>query len=285
MKPRFLDELIRRHRFVDGRWRLTPRHELEYRGDAREGVIRLRGALIAAEPEGLVVSMSARHEDGTIVSRLVTLAGTWQANAKNQLQFALAHAGGRRHVLTFTGGWTVNGAQELVYTYVREDLATRRVATHTLTFRGRWDLSERHRLAYTLGGDSRSAFRFRGAFQTTSILAKQGEIRYQVGVEVQGRRKIQTVTLFGTWKISRDFGLRFELETDRRRPYALIFGGEYALDDAQRITVGLKSRQGQSLGVEVVFTRDVLGRDGQAFVRLVRSLEDSRVEAGVTARF
>ena len=282
-----LNEFIRRRRFVEGRWRLTPGHELQYRGDRRAGVVRLRGTLIAAEPEGLVVSVAARHEDGTIVSRLVTLAGTWSANAKNQLQFEIERTKGRRNVLTFTGGWTVNDAQELTYTYAREDLKTRRLVTHTLVFRGRWDLSERHRLTYVLGGDSRSIFRFRGAFQTASILAKRGEIRYQMGVEVRGRWRIQTITLFGAWKLSRDLMLQFEIERTggRRRPYAITFGGTYALDDTATIAVQLRSRQGERLGVEILFTRDVFGKDGQAFLRLARSLGDSRVEAGVTARF
>ena len=93
------------------------------------------------------------------------------------------------------------------------------------------------------------------------------------------------MVLFGKWKISRDFGLNFELETDGTRRQTLSFGGEYNFDDSRQMAINLSSSQGERLGVEVIFTQDFFGKDGQAFVRLQKSIEDSRVEAGVKLRW
>ncbi|MGH7890519.1 MAG: hypothetical protein ACRENF_08220, partial [Thermodesulfobacteriota bacterium] len=134
-------------------------------------------------------------------------------------------------------------------------------------------------------GDSNSAFRFRGAFQTKSIIAKKGEIRYQAGVEIGGKQKIQTIALFGKWKLSRSLELAFEIEYEDGQRKAITFGGEYHLDGGRQIIVNLKSKEGDPLGIEVILTKDIFGKDGQAFLRLAKSLEESRVEAGVNFRW
>jgi hypothetical protein len=44
--------------------------------------------------------------------------------------------------------------------------------------------------------------------------------------------------------------------------------------------VSLKSQDGKPLGVEVLFTKDFFGKDGQAFIRFQKSIEESRIEVG-----
>ncbi len=139
-------------------------------------------------------------------------------------------------------------------------------------------------MAYTLGGDSDSNLRFRASYQTKSIYAKKGEIRYQIGMEVLGKRRLQAVILFGKWKVSRDLGLQFEMSRGPRKR-TITFGGEYSLGASGRVAVNLRSEEGSSLGVEVILTRDIFGKDGQFFVRLQKTLEETALEAGVKARW
>jgi hypothetical protein len=148
-------------------------------------------------------------------------------------------------------------------------------------FRGVWDVSENTCLTYYVGGDSRSALKFRGAFQTKSILAKEGALRYQIGIGLDSGLRRQTITLFGKWKVSRDFELSFELTDAMGERRAIAFGGTYHPMKGTGISAVLKTRCGEPLGVELVLTREIFEGQGQLFVRLVRLAEKSAVEAGV----
>jgi hypothetical protein len=268
-----------------GSWSLGPNGNLRYRGAGKDEEAELNAPLIAAEPDALVVGLTARQSDQKTVTRLAKLTGTWKADAKNRLVFEVERESGKNDELTFQGLWEINKAQEIVYRLRRTRLKTKTKRSTELVFRGFWDLSEKNRLTYVLSGDSDSAFRFRGAFQTKSILAKAGQIRYQIGLEAAGRRSVRTVTLFGRWLVSRDLGVSFETESADGVRRTILFGGDFRLNDRDRIAVDLKHRDGAPLGVELVLTREVLGGDGHLFLRLKKSLEGSRVEAGAAARW
>ena len=64
-----------------------------------------------------------------------------------------------------------------------------------------------------------------------------------------------------------------------RRP--ITFGGEYNLDENRQIAVNLTSKEGTPLGIELILTKSIFGKDGQAFIRLQRSLEEFSIEAGM----
>ena len=172
-----------------------------------------------------------------------------------------------------------------LFTPTSTGLKKKRKLTHELAFDGHWDLSEKNRLVYFLGGSSESAFRFRGAFQTKSVFAKKGELRYQLGCEINGKRQFHELIFFGKWKVSRDLGLSFEMEAGRDKKRFLNFGAEYSFNGGKQIAATLKSYAGESLGLEVIFTNEVFGRDGQTFLRLQKSIEESRIEGGVSVRF
>ncbi len=280
-----LDDLIERSASVKGRWEITPNHEVQYRSQGKEEEFKFKGSIIAAEPDALIVSITEKQSDQKIVTSLGKLQGSWKLDSKNRIVFEVEKEKGKKDSLTFKGGWRINDSNELVYTYQQTDLKRKRRITRELAFHGFWDISDQHRLTYWLGGDSDSAFRFRGAFQTRSILAKQGALRYQAGIEINGRHKIQTIALFGKWKMSHNLELSFEVEYADGVRKAITFGGEYALSDDSRITVNLKTEQGEPLGIELVLTKDIFGKDGQAFMRLERFLEESGVEAGMRFRW
>lgn len=286
-----------------GKWQLDNHHRLTYSSQDEQEQFELEASLVAAEPDTLVVSVTQKQERGRTVTSLVKIDGTWQANDANQIEFEVA---GQSDRLTFKGSWTLNENYELIYTYRTRKSKGRTVQLQTLTFKGFWDLSEKNRLVYLIEGDSASAFRFRGAFQTTSILAKKGEIRYllgekrrvspeavptqkmsaQVGVEAAGEKgRVRTITFFGKFKLSDQCELEFELECGDRKKRVLKFGAEFQVTDSSSITAQLIASNGKSLGVEVVFHKSFFEGRAQAFVRLRKTLQENAIEAGVTLSF
>lgn len=278
------NELIEDGRTVKGRWQISPQHEVQYKKTGLDEEMKVRGSLVAAEPHTLLIALTERQSDQTSVARIAKLTGTWRANSKNQLVFEVEKEGGKNDILTFKAGWRVNSRNEIVYTYERVNLKTKKKESRQLSFDGFWDISEKNRLTYFIGGDPESAFRFRGAFQTKSILARKGEIRYQLGIEVAGKHGPQTIILFGRWKISHDLSLGFEIETERGQR-VIVFDGEYALGEDSSVQVKLKSKQGNSLGLELTLTKDIFGKNGQAFIRLQKAIEESRVEAEMSFKW
>ncbi len=285
MKLTRLNALLEDSSTVKGKWELTPNHDLQYKSKDLDEEIKLTGSLIAAEANALVFAVTERQKDQKTVTSIHKLTGTWKANPKNQLVFEVDKESGKKDALTFKAAWKINNRHEIVYTYDRVNLKTKRKEAQELVFKGYWDISEKNRLTYYLGGDASSVFRFRGAFQTKSILAKKGEIRYQLGVEVQGRSRIQTVALFGKWIVSRNFRLSFEMEYNDKKRKTINFGGTYSLSESADVTVNLKSQEGKPLGVELILTKDIFNGDGQTFIRLQKSINESRVEAGMNFKW
>lgn len=284
MKLSKFNQLIEDGEEAQGKWEITPNHEVQYKKNGKDEEIKVRGSLIAAEPDALVIGVTERQSDQTVTTSIYKLTGTWHANPKNQLVFEVEKEEGKNDVLTFRAGWKINDQRKIVYTYNQTNLKTKKKESEELSFEGYWDISDKNRLTYFLSENSESAFRFRGGFQTQSILAKKGEIRYQVGVEVSGQHKVQTIGLFGKWKVSHDLALDFEIDyEDGKR--SITFGGEYALGDDSTVEVNLKSQEGNPLGVDLVLTKDIFGKDGQVFVRLQKLIEESKVEAGMSFRW
>ena len=275
-----LNDLIEDGEAVKGRWEITPDHDIQYKKIGDDEEIKVSGSLVAAEPGVLVIGVTERQTNQKIVTSIYKLTGTWKANSQNQLVFEIAKENGKKDALLFRSKWKINDQHQIVYTYERVNLKKKKKESQELSFEGYWDISEKNLLTYFLGGDSDSAFRFRGAFQTKSILAKRGEIHYQIGVLVSGKHKLQTIGLFGKWKLSRNLDLSFEIDyEDRKR--SIVFGREYSLDSQRRVIVNLRSEEGKALGVEVILEKDIFDGNGQAFIRFQKFVEESRVEAGV----
>lgn len=291
MRVTRLNQLVLGNDLIEGNWQITPNHEVQYRRHRRglrsplEEEIALKGSLVAAEETGLVIQAWERRQGGELVSRLLTLRGRWEADAHNRLSFLVERQSDRADRLTLAGGWEVGPNHELLYRFTRRHLKTKERDLHTLTFRGTWDVTEANRLTYVLDRDSDSAFRFRGTFQSRSLQAKTGQIRFQIGVQLDGRRRLQTVTLFGKWKLSRDLSLEFEVPYGGGAVQGIGFGASFELGERGTIRGNLLARRGEPLGVELLFTRSFLKGQGEAFARLRRYLEESAVEAGLRVRW
>lgn len=270
---------------VEGVWRLTGDHELQYRRRGGREEVVLSGPLAGAEARGLSFRVEADSADGDLVGKTLQLRGRWQADSENRLTFLAERREGKPDALRLEGGWQVGPSQEILYRFEREDLNGKRKEARLLRFSGWWDIGEDRRLAYVLDRSSDSGFRFRGAFQTPSLLAKEGAIRYQLGAEAEGRGRLRTLTLFGKWKLSRRLGLSFEVPYAGGRVRGIDFGAELGLDAAGNVACRLTTREGQPLGVEVVFTRQFFKGDGELFARLRRAGGETAVEGGVRVRW
>lgn len=284
MKITRLNQILQDGEILKGSWELSPLHELRYRGEGRAEEIHFRGSLVAAEPGALIVSVTEKQEDQKIVTSILRLAGEWKVNLKNQLTFEVEKGSGNKDTLVFRGGWSVNRRHEIVYSYQEESLKKKTKLTRELVLKGFWDITEKDRLTYYLGGDESAALRFRGTWQTRSILAKKGEIRYQVGTEISGKRKLQTISLFGVWKVSHDLVVNFQIQY-RDLKHSLVFGGEYNLAPGRQVAVNLRSVQGAPLGVRVLFSQKMMGGSGELLLRLQKDSEETSVEAGARLKW
>lgn len=281
MKLTSLNNLEEKGGTVEGAWELDENHELVYKERKGKKKARLKGTLVAVEAGSLVFSAAIKEDEKRTTTGLFKLTGTWQVDTKNRLVFEIERGAGKTDRLTLKGKWELSPNYEILYTYKQTQLKTKTKVTQTLVFKGYWDLTERNRLVFQIEGDSDSTLRFRAAFESPSLLAKKGEIRYQVGIEVEGRRLLQTLTFFGKWKLSRELELSFEMEYAGGEKRALTFGGAYHLNDDTSVTVELKAPNGRPLGLEVTFTRDFFGKDGEFFLRLRKTAGESAAEAGV----
>ena len=286
------NEWIEQGDVIKGRWELDADHQIRYRAEAKDEQIKLKAPLFAVEAGALLIAVTEKQADQNIVTSIVTLSGRWRLDSKNRITFEVQRQNAKTDTLTFTGGWQVSRGHEIIYSYEEISLKTKTKEIRTLVFKGFWDITQRNRLVYSIGGDSNSYFNFRGAFQTKSVFASEGEIRYEAGVETAGRRlpdrlagQIKTITLFGKWKISRNLGLSFEIEYEGGRKKSILFGGEYTLDKTSRVAINIKNEEGRPLGLELILTKDFFKNDGQAFIRLQKSIAESRVEAGVRFRW
>lgn len=267
-----------------GRWQLDKRHRLlyVYDEDTEQGEIGLEAALVAAEADALIAAVSERQKNGKTVTRTARLEGSWRANEKNQLEFEIERSSGAHDVLTFRGAWKIGKAQEIIYTWRRTALKTRTRSLETLTFKGWWDVTKDHRLTYTLQGARNETFRLTGTFQTRSILAKKGELRYQLGASLEGRRRGRVLTLFGKWKVSTALELVFEIDCADGRAHEMRFGAEFEIAKDFSVAARLTARDGEPLGAEIIFSKEFLKSGAQGFVRLRKTLRESAVETGVT---
>lgn len=279
-----LNQLIRNGRVIAGRWKLGPKNELFYNFDPGQPKdLDLKADIVSIEPGDLVAAVSFR-EDGKSITQTLRLAGRWDLDSRNRLTFEVRSNASSPQKLVLEGAWQVDDNHRLVFTRTIQSLKTKKKIAQAITIDGYWDILEKHRLTYLIEGDDTSVLKFRGAFQTKSILAKKGEIRFQLGAQLTRGKKSKALTLFGKWKVSRDLGLSFEIDYDGKKK-SIALGGEYRLSESVAVTVSLKTRQGAPLGAELILTKDIFDSDGQVFLRLQKSLQESRIEAGAQWRW
>ena len=269
-----------------GKWSLTPNHDLLLslrRGKSQpfQESVTLQGKIISVDAGELVFAAHGTTENGRSDSRLVRLEGLWRADDRNRLTFQLKK-GDPESPLVFQGVWEIGEHHELLYRYQKKDAVTGEKKEESLAFRGVWEIHEKDHVTYALGLDGKSRFTFQAAVQSPSLLGRKGEIRYQVGIRLSGRKTVlRNVVLFGKWKVSKDFSLSFEVEYNEGKRHAISFNTSYRIGEKDEIVFALKDERERGLGIEVTFTRSFFEGEGKAFLRLYQDAVESRLEGGV----
>ncbi|MDP3704146.1 MAG: hypothetical protein Q8R78_07135, partial [Candidatus Omnitrophota bacterium] len=247
--------------------------------------VSLKAAILTAEVNALVVSVHQAQRGDAAPAQRVALLGRWSADAKNRLVFSVEKADGVEDRLTFQGGWEVGPHHELLYRYRQRATSTKAADERTLIFAGAWDVTGADRLVYRLAGSSDSVFEFKASLQSPSLRARDGRIIYQAGIGLSGgRTRARRIALFGTWKLNKDKTVSFEIPYAQGRREAIRFGATYSFADQHEITLELRGRRRQPLGISVMFSRRLL-EDASWFIRARKEGKDVEALAGVQVRF
>ncbi len=272
---------------LEGSWRLTAGQELaltlhDTRTAGRQ-TLYLKGAVTDAGAHRLVFTLAERGTEGAVSGRRIALSGRWAADANNRLTFLAERSGGAEDRLTLEGGWEMDRHHTLLYRHRRQP-GEQPAAERTMVFDGAWDVTGAARLTYRLAGSDTSAFEFRGAVQSRSLMARSGQLVYQIGIEAGGRRERRRVALFGTWKLGRDRSVAFEIPYRGGRVQAVRFLGAVTASSRDQIQVALSAARNRPVGVTVTFTRK-LTPDAALFLEWRGEQEPRGVFGGVRVRF
>ena len=227
-----------------GSWELDPDHTLIYR--ASDGSVKtFEGRIIAADSDSLSFEVTSRDRGGNDHFRSLRLQGSWQADDRNRLVF-LVNDNREDGVLLFRGAWTLDDDQEILYEYEGRDLASHQ----SFSLQGHWVVGDDERVTYALG-EGNFGPEFRCQLESLSLRPKKASVKFRVGTGVECRRRGPVVTVFGDWRIGRDYAVDFDAGSN----------GSMRLD----------------------LSKSVDG--GRAFVRLLKDGDDKRIEAGITIPF
>ena len=277
---------------TEGKWSLSKDHSLKLKisgnRDPYAGkTLIFNGSISKVTGDSLAFRVRGSENIAGLRTSTIELKGIWQADTSNRLTFSVSKYRGTYDILRFQGAWDVNRNNELVYKYEQTALKTRRKTLNTLVFKGFWEIDE-SRLVYALQGDDNSFFSFKAALQSRNLIASQGKIKYQIGVKFSSgtvyREVVRTVTIFGKWKLGKDLGVSFDIESSGRKKQSIVFSAEKVIGEGANIKISLKSKKGEKLGIELAFSKKII-EDIELFAELSRLSTESRALVGVRAKF
>ena len=275
---------------ISGDWSLADNHQLRLtvNKEARETFgdeITLQGQVFDVDKNSLIFSMTTRALSGRQSTYILNLQGSWKADENNRLSFYIKREGGRYNILTFNGAWEINKDHQIIYQYEKAALIRKRKETQALIFKGHWDIREKFRISYVLDeGLAGSVFDF---ISSAGILEKN-YIKYEVGIALEDRPEPikRTITLFGRWKLKKDTGILFEIEYGKNGLSAIVFGADVALTDKDMVSFKLKDGVGnKDLEMTLELSRNLLGGDGELFLRALASRRETAIYAGAAWRW
>ena len=264
---------------VKGHWHLGEGHEIVYKAKDATGRHVLKAALVAAEPLALVIGADLAKEDGQKVTHLVKLSGRWRVNHHNRIVF-LVNRRDSCDTLLFEDYWKLGPHYEIIYTSGGNGGGDHK--PQQLVFKGFWCMPAKNRLSFVLGDNPAAVMTFAGAFAKKTLPAGTGCIEYRIKVGSFWKTSRRELSFAGRWKLAANLGINFEVDYDDPRKKPICFAAEYRLGVDRSIAVRLKSTDGRPVGAELLLPREFLELQGQTLLRLVRVLQDVRIEAGVT---
>ena len=273
---------------LNGKWSLTDEHKLELTlnkwgrqtfGDK----LTLQGEILDVQKNSLLFSITTKTKENVQTTYILNLAGAWQADKYNRLTFRVKRERGRHDILTFQGAWEINKQHQIIYKYKKALLIRKQKQVSALVFKGYWDIKDKARLYYVIDKRSNSVF----AFKTSVGIFKEKYIKYKVGIGVldKGKPTTRTVTLYGTWKIKKGIGLTFEIEYENKELHAIVFGAKAKLTPKDELSFKLRNERNKEIGGELQLSHKILKGDGQAFLRFLKSKEETAVIVGAGFRW
>lgn len=267
---------------LDGRWSLTKDHDLRVTIDSEKMratyAITLCGEIIEARGDSLLFALSTTDKDKSRRTYTLRLSGRWQADESNRLTFAVYREAGRADILKLDATWDIGKDNQLIYRYERRSRVRGPRIARSIAFRGRWQFSDPLAVTYEIEAGSNSAFRFKSGIAR----CMPDRIEYEIGVGAARhlRPSVRTIILYGRWMASRRAGLTFDGEFAHGKAYSLSFGAQARLTGDDTLELTLKDRSGKELGIELELRHEMIGGDGSAFIRLLKSSGESGITVG-----
>ncbi|MCK4518985.1 MAG: hypothetical protein KAU12_02590 [Candidatus Omnitrophica bacterium] len=290
------DDLSCRKITFSGRWSFDKKHNLKLVLDNSSNqvfgdTLSLTGEIVKVDARGLNFRLRKRITPGKKHLNDIRLRGFWQADKSNRLVLMVRREKEEDSTLgklVLEGGWQVNGNNQLIYHYVRQNLKTKVNETKTLIFKGYWQING-SRLVYQLKGFKRSAFTFRASLKTPNQRADKGRLRYQVGIEYRTaadrkKRITRDIEFFGKWKVSRDLLLSFQLNRRSGGYKSFAFESAFFFNKNNDLTFKVKDGVSKEGGFEVCFKKRFV-KDGELFLRLKKEKGGKRIEGAVRLPF
>ncbi|MFA5411280.1 MAG: hypothetical protein WC321_05415 [Candidatus Omnitrophota bacterium] len=273
---------------LKGNWSLTKERQLRLTLDKwyrqRFGdEVTLQGEIIDAQKNMLLFAVKSRTRQGMPSRYILKLAGAWQADERNRLNFKVDKGQGKFDSLVFEGAWDIDKNYQIIYKLEKEQLTRRRKKIHTLTFKGHWEVKDKTRLSYVIDADSGSGFEFK----TSAGVFKNNYIKYELGIGLAHKKRAvkRAIIFFGKWRIRKGAGLVFEAEQGNGRIQAIVFGAEARLTAKDTAAFKLRNSLNKGLGAELELSHDIFKGDGQAFLRLLKAKGESAILAGAGWRW
>ncbi len=273
---------------LQGNWSLTNDHNLQltlnkWGRQTLGDKLTLQGRILDVRKNSLLFSVTTKTKANIQSTYILKLAGAWQADKHNRLTFRIKRGQGKDDFLTFKGAWEINKQHQVIYKYKKAQLIRKQKRVHTLIFKGYWDIKAKARLYYVIDKRSNSAF----AFKTGIGIFKDKYIKYKVAIGVldKGNSRTRTITLYGTWKIKKGRGLTFEIEYQNKKIHAIAFGAYAKLTPKDKISFKLKNERNKEIGGEIKLSHKILKGDGEAFLRFLKSKDETAVIVGAGFRW
>jgi hypothetical protein len=275
-----------------GSWQLNQNYDLELvleenKAQYADDSLVIKGEIISVDQDALAFEIKGIDQEGLLHIQILKLSGFWQADEYNRLSF-LVKKKASPDTLTLEGAWQINPNQQIIYTYEKTGLKRKAKISCALTFAGFWQISSYNRLAYIISKSTNSKFDFKVQLETPNVYPKKGVIKYRIGVGLKEiiPENLKVISLYGVWKFSRMVGLIFEMEYAEGEFHSLEFGAEVNLTKNNQVSFKLINKDGEDLGIEVIFTHRFLSKlDAEFFLKLRRAKEENAVEAGVRIPF
>ncbi|MBD3296937.1 MAG: hypothetical protein GF392_06165, partial [Candidatus Omnitrophica bacterium] len=245
---------------VEGRWSLTPEHDLRFKvsGSAPDGMPRtllFRGDI--KEAGGSFLTFRVRESETG--SGTISLKGGWRADSNNRLVFDVTGKKGIKGYLRFQGGWKVGPRNEIIYTYTKRRHGKEVKSGNKLVIKGYWKLGSK-RLSYHVSGSGSSVFSFRASLVSEKLKASDGLIRYTVGVRYRTRRawseRRQVVSIYGRWKARGGVTVGFEAFAGDTGKVS-VFRVEKMVRSGGRVTVLIRLYRERALSLKLICDKKI----------------------------